>query len=437
MQVTTDHTTDFKAKLSNAFTSLQQNGSSEALTHLRQTAFERFEALGFPTTKHEEWKYTNLRSLLGQDFEWNLKSHIKEQELTHTGIKLDDAYRLVFVNGIFDSALSTLPTSEEITVLPLAEAFLQKKEVVAPYFAAFANYREETFTALNTAFAQHGVFIQVANNKLIDKPVLLYFISDAKSAKVASQPRNLFVLGKNSSVKIVEDFLTFGEHATFTNAVTEIIVQENASLEHYKIQNESPQAYQINTTQVYQLRDSRTTSVTVSLNGALVRNNLNIVLDAENCEANMYGLYVLNGKTLVDNHTLVDHAKPNSYSNELYKGILDGKSTGVFNGKIFVRQDAQKTNAFQSNRNIILSPEASMNTKPQLEIFADDVKCSHGATTGQLDEDMLFYLRARGIGLDAARALLMYAFAGDVLNHIPLSPVKEYIEKIITNRFTM
>jgi Fe-S cluster assembly protein SufD len=249
-------------------------------------------------------------------------------------------------------------------------------------------------------------------------------------------PRNLLVAGKNSQASVVEVYLTRGEGTSFTNIVTEIVVQENANLEHTKIQNEGSQAFNIGTTQVYQARDSKFFSVTISLNGAIIRNDLNIVLDDQNCEANLYGLYMPTGKTHIDNHSLVDHAKPHSYSNELYKGILDGKSTGVFNGKIFVRQDAQKTNAFQSNRNILLSKDASMNTKPQLEIFADDVKCSHGATTGQLDEDMLFYLRARGIGLDKARALLMYAFAGDVINQVKIEAVRHYIESAIASRLS-
>jgi Fe-S cluster assembly protein SufD len=229
-------------------------------------------------------------------------------------------------------------------------------------------------------------------------------------------------------------FLSKGNQPSFTNIVTEIVVQENATVTYTKVQNESDQAYIIGTTQVYQARDSKFSATTVSLSAALIRNNLNIVLDAENCEANLFGLYMLNGSQHVDNHTLVDHAKPRSYSNELYKGIMDGKSTGVFNGKIYVRQDAQKTNAFQSNKNILLSKDASMNTKPQLEIFADDVKCSHGATTGQLDEDMLFYLRSRGIGTNEAKALLMYAFATDIINQIPLEAVRLYVERAIANR---
>jgi len=274
----------------------------------------------------------------------------------------------------------------------------------------------------------------VPDKQTLEHPVYLYFISDGRLAKPFSQPRNLFVVGRESTAKMVEVFHTIGQHHSFTNVVTEIVVAENASVEYYKVQDESENAHHVGTTQAHLSRDSKFAAYTVCLRGALLRNNLNLILDGSNVEAHMYGLYLLNGKTHADNHTLADHRQPNSYSNELYKGILDGKSTGVFNGKVFVRQAAQKTNAFQSNRNLVLSKEASMNTKPQLEIYADDVKCSHGATVGQLDEDMLFYLRTRGIPAESARALLMRAFAEDVLTTISIAPLREYLEKLIAQR---
>ncbi len=435
--------TDFKAKVLSYFDTFRQGAAQDvsprALSALQQDAFKHFASQELPTTRHEEWKYTNLRNLLGHDFHFPAKaeatavaaSAVSSQLLPH-----GEANVLVFVNGFFRKDLSEIKSpADQLHVSDLDEAYAQYGETISTYFAQLAIYQQDVFTALNTAYARHGAFIHVPANKTVSLPVFLYFITDCTVDNLLLQPRNLFVIGRSAQVSVVEHFRTIGDKASFTNTITEIDVQENASVEHYKIQNEAEQAYHIGTTQVHQHRDSKFSSTTVSLNAALIRNNLNIVLDGENCESFLYGLYVLDGKTHVDNHTLVDHAKPHCYSNELYKGIMDGKSTGVFNGKIMVRPDAQKTNAFQSNRNILLSPDASMNAKPQLEIFADDVKCSHGATTGQLDNDMLFYLRSRGIGVDAAKALLMQAFAGDVLNHIRIEAVKNYVEEVIVNRF--
>jgi len=248
-----------------------------------------------------------------------------------------------------------------------------------------------------------------------------------------AQPRNLIHFGKNSDASVVEKFISIGDNTQFTNAISEVVVSENASAKYYKLQNENPTAYHVGTTQVYQERNSHFSITTVTTNGGIVRNNLNLKLDGEGIDTHMYGLYLLDGETHVDNHTAVDHAKPHSQSNELYKGVMNGKSTGVFNGKIYVRQDAQKTNAFQSNRNVLLSDDASIYTKPQLEIWADDVKCSHGATTGQIDEEALFYLQSRGISKDTAKALLMIAFASEVVQEVKIKEVKEYVEQIIHN----
>lgn len=401
----------------------------------RQQAIRHVERLGFPTTRHEEWKYTNLRNLLGETFEFTAQARFSPDKIRPLLIQHADANVLVFVDGVYQPELSNTQDTE-LTVVNLTEAFTTHTNLVEPYYAQFASDEHHAFTALNTAFAQHGAFIHVPDKAIIQKPVLLYFISGTGSQPLAAMPRNLLIAGKNSQVQVAQLFLSAGETVSFVNQVTEIVLGENAKVDWSTIQREHSQATHIGTTQVYQQRGSRFHSVTVSLSGALVRNNLHVWLDAADCTANLYGLYVLNGSQHVDNHTLVDHAQPRSYSNELYKGILDGNSTGVFNGKILVRQDAQQTNAFQSNRNILLSKEASMNTKPQLEIFADDVKCSHGATTGQLDEDMLFYLRARGIGLPEAKKLLMYAFATDIVNQIQIEPVKQYAEQAIAEQLT-
>lgn len=280
----------------------------------------------------------------------------------------------------------------------------------------------------------NGAFIEVADKVVVDKPIVLYFVGDSSAAKLSYQIRNLVVAGKFAEATVIEKFDTIGDNESFTNVVNEFSVDRNANVRYFKIENDSDQAYHVSNTHASQEGSSTFTANTIALNGAMVRNNLNIRLDGEGCESHMNGLYVLKGKTHVDNHTVVDHVKPNSYSNELYKGIMDDKSRGVFNGKIFVRQDAQKTNAFQSNKNVLLSDNATINTKPQLEIWADDVKCSHGCTTGQLDQDALFYLQARGIQKDKARAILLKAFASDVLENIDNEAIKDYLEAIITER---
>jgi Fe-S cluster assembly protein SufD len=411
------------------------NTATSPLHLVRREAIRQFDRLGFPTTKHEEWKYSNVTPITKQAFDFQASSQVSTSDLEQALVPDLDANVVIFINGIYQESLSRfISPKEQVRIENFADAYQHEPETFEQHFAQSANYEKDAFTALSTAFAQHGVFLRVPDGKIVEKPVVIYFFSDARTTNVASQPRNLYVIGKNSQVKIVEVFQSLGEKASFTNIVTEVSLAPEAYVEYYKVQNEGGQASHIGTTQVNQQGKSHFFAGTASVNGGFVRNNLNIVLDGEYCETNLYGLYIPDAKQHVDNHTVVDHAKPNSYSNELYKGIMNGRSTGVFNGKIFVRPDAQKTNAFQSNRNIILSNDASMNTKPQLEIFADDVKCSHGTTTGQLDEDALFYLRARGIGEDNAKALLMVAFAGDIINQIRIPALQHYLENLVAEK---
>jgi len=279
-----------------------------------------------------------------------------------------------------------------------------------------------------------GVFVHVKKGQVPEHPVYIYHIADAGAANVFSQPRSLVHIAENAQVQIVETFSTIGTAESFTNQVMEIVVEKAALLEFYKIQNDAATTNQVSTTHVRQTGKSYTHIVTISLNGGIVRNNLNVVLEAEFCEAHLYGLYFQQGQTHIDNHTVVDNVKPNCLSNELYKGIMNDNTTAVFNGKIFVRPDAQKTNAYQSNKNILLSADASVNTKPQLEIFADDVKCSHGCTIGRLDEEGLFYLQSRGINEKIARSLLVHAFAIDILEHIKPVQIREYVNRMISER---
>lgn len=416
----------------------QLNGQSNSAVHqVRRAAMAQLKEKGLPAAKDEEYKFTNLTKALTKRINFDLpKPEFKlgKEEIEKRKIQDLDAYTLVFLNGEFAPSLSELPKVEGLTVKPLQQALLENETAVTQIFGKKARAEADPFISMNTAFSQHGIFIEASRKTVVDKPIALYFIGDSSTGQLTYQIRNLVVAHELSQLTVIEKFDTLGEHESFTNAVNEFAVDAAARVEYFKIENDSEKAYHISNTYASQAANSHFVANTLALNGAIVRNNLNIELDAEGCESYMNGLYVLKGKTHVDNHTVVDHKMPNSYSNELYKGIMDDRSKGVFNGKIFVRQDAQKTNAFQSNKNVLLSDNATVNTKPQLEIWADDVKCSHGCTTGQLDEDALFYLQARGIQKDKARAMLLHAFASDVLETIDNEAIKNYLESIITER---
>jgi len=419
----------------NAFSDQHLKNDTHAL--LRKESIQRFVELGFPTTKNEEWKYTNVLPITKIDFRNSTPSD--KFKLTQADIKDflicgSAATVLVFENGHFNEALSVFNNLPKNAVAKSLASSLSD-EAVKEHFGKYASIKTESFIALNTAFSYDGAFIHIPANTIVEQPIHLLYVSDARAEATVAYPRNLIVAEKSSQVKIVESFhcIQSGNH-NFTNSVTEIAVKENALVEFNKIQNETAEAFHINHTEAYLAKNSTFNINTITLGGEIVRNNLHIVLNDENGTAHLYGLYLLNGNQLVDNHTLVDHAKPNCYSNELYKGIIDDKAHGVFNGKIFVRQDAQKTNAYQSNKNILLSNDASMNAKPQLEIFADDVKCSHGATTGQIDEEALFYLRSRGIGEESARALLNTAFASDVINHITIDELRNNLANFLSSK---
>ncbi len=409
------------------------NGERQSEWHkLRQQALDTFESLDFPHVKHEEWKYTNVQKLLKTSFAFGENHQLSTAQVESVLLPEINANRLVFVNGYYQPQFSKIVSpAAQLAVLPLAEAKTKHTEAFAAHFGKIAKTNEEAFTALNTAFAERGIFVYVSDNQVLENPIYLYFITDAQQAAVFVQPRNLFIIGKNAQATFIDKIDSIGANVSFSNGLSEIFLGENAHVQHYKIQKEQANGNHICTTQVHQPSNSHYYNVTVSLSGGIIRNNLNIELDGQNIESNMYGLYMLKGNTHVDNHSIADHKKPNSVSNELYKGILDEKSTGVFNGKIFVRQDAQKTNAYQQNRNVLLTDTASMNTKPQLEIWADDVKCSHGATTGVLDENALFYMQARGIPMQKARTLLIQAFANEIIEKIKLEDLQEHLMKLI------
>lgn len=409
-----------------------------SLHDIRKSAITRFAELGFPTTKNEEWKYTDISPLTKYHFKPVLKYSLNGltvrdvQRFTFHDLP---SFRVVCVNGNFSQELSTLSgLPRSVRIESLADALQSDLTIVQKYLAKFANYKNDAFTALSTAFLHDGVFISIPDSIILKTPIHVMFISTGSDAEFVSHPRSLTVVGKNAQASILESYVSLSNTSYFTNTVSEIILGENAILEHDRIQFESDRAFHISTVQVQQERNSNFTSNSVAFGGLLVRNNINSVLDGEGAECTLNGLYLGTGSQLIDTHTTIDHAKPHCPSHELYKGILSGKSKGVFNGKIKVRKDAQKTDAKQTNKNLVLSDEASIDTKPQLEIFANDVKCTHGATIGQLDEDAIFYLRSRGVSLEKARDILIYAFASDVIDRIKIEPLREQLHEIIHDR---
>lgn len=419
------------------FDQLQSDTKNGVLADIRKTAFADFNRMGIPI-RHEEWKYTRISGLFNKDYKFpanDVSKSLSSKDLE--AIRLpgyDQANELFFINGSFSTVLSVI-RSASLQVTTLEEAAKNEfKDIVLKHLGHSRNYLKDGINALNTAFVQQGVFVHIEKGKTLEHPVYIYNITDATADNIFSQPRSLVYINENAEVQLVETFVTLGLQESFTNQVMEIVVEKDARLEYYKIQNDAAHTNQVSTTHIRQTGKSYVHTVTISLNGGIVRNNLNIVLDAERCEAHLYGLYLQNGQSHIDNHTVVDNVKPNCFSNELYKGIIDDKATGVFNGKIFVQPQAQKTNAYQSNKNILLSDSATINAKPQLEIFADDVKCSHGCTVGRLNDEGLFYLQSRGIPVKIARSLLLHAFAFDILEHIRPEPIRDYIDKLISER---
>jgi Fe-S cluster assembly protein SufD len=420
------------------FDQLQPSDDQGGLDRLREHAFKAFSNMGIPGTKHEEWKYTRVAGLFNKEFQLPaepLTGAISSADLDKFRLPGHaQANELVFINGFYSFSLSRIH-SPGLDVIALEEAANNGyHDLVTQWLGDSSLYLKDGINALNTAFVHGAVFIHVAKGQPIEHPLYIYHVTDARSVNILSQPRSLMFVNEQAQVQVVENYSTLGTNESFTNQVMEIIVENGARLEYYKIQNDGSNTNQVSTTHIRQIGKSFTHAVTISLNGGLVRNNLNVVLDAKNCEAHLYGLYFQSGHSHIDNHTIVDNIKPNCLSNELYKGILNDNATGVFNGKIFVRQLAQKTNAYQSNKNILLSDSSSVNTKPQLEIFADDVKCTHGCTVGRLNEEGLFYLQSRGISEKTARNLLLSAYASDILEQVKPEALRVYVEKLINHR---
>jgi len=415
------------------------NGEAGTRLHsIRKAALSRFAELGFPTTKDEEWKYTDVSALAVRRFNPVFRytaDGLSPRDLAQFTLGIPQAHILVCVNGHYSHDLSTIgKLPPGVRVGSLSEALRHTAGLANDHLAHYANYEKDAFTALSTAFLRDGIFIQIPDKIILDTPIHVMFVSIGSEAEFVSQPRTLVIAGKSSQMALVETHVSLSSRPYFTNVVTELVLEENAVVEHDKIQRDMLDAFHISSLYATLHRNSNFVSNAITLGGGLVRNNITAVLDGEGAEATLNGLYVGTGTQHIDNHTIIDHAKPHCPSHELYKGILAGKSKGVFNGKILVRKDAQKTDAKQTNKNLVLSDEASIDTKPQLEIFANDVKCTHGATIGQLDEEGLFYLRSRGISVDKARDMLIYAFASDVVNRIKIEEMREELQQLLHER---
>jgi Fe-S cluster assembly protein SufD len=405
------------------------NGQKNSDLHsIRREALARFESLGFPTTKDEEWKFTDVAPIARAQFSPAAGIAAPPDAASLAPWLFDDAVaRLVFVNGRFVRELSIVDgLPKGVTAGDLASAIGSKSDTISKYLAKEAGFESNAFTALNTAFARDGAYCVVDPLTVCEKPIhCLYLAMDTPGGAPVIQPRNLVVVGAGAQVTIVEQYVGLGSAPDFTNTVTEMVVGENAVARHVTVQIQGASSFHVGRLQLRQQKNSSLLAGSVSVGGSLVRNDVAAILEGEGAECTLDGLSLAAGTQHVDNHTLIDHALPHCNSFELYKGIFDGRARGVFNGKILVRQDAQKTDARQTNKNLILSDTAAIDTKPQLEIYANDVRCTHGATIGQLDEEALFYLRARGIGRREAREILITAFAGDVIDRIAPASVNE------------
>ncbi len=405
------------------------------LARIREQAIERFATLGFPTTREEEWRFTSVAPIARTAFEPAVPDGrgVRAADLERLLFTAPNLVQLVFVNGRYASGLSRIALPRGVAAGSLAEALQGGSAEVEQHLARYAAFDQHAFAALNTAFLEDGAFVRIPKGTVLETPLHLIFISTTAAAPSVTHPRNLVLAERDSQATLIETYIGIGEQVTFTNAVTEIVAGENAVIDHYKLQLEPVNSFHVAMLQVQAGRSGNVSSHLVSIGGALVRQDSGIVL-SEGTEATLNGLYLVSGDQHVDNHTAIDHAKPHGTSHEVFKGILDGRSSAVFNGRILVRPDAQKTDSKQTNKNLVLSEEAVINTKPELQIFADDVRCTHGATIGQLDAEALFYLQSRGIGRSEARDLLVLAFARDIIDRIKVEPMRHRLEQILFER---
>jgi Fe-S cluster assembly protein SufD len=411
------------------FRSVSKANPNPALKEIREKAMNAFSALGLPDKKVEDYKYTNMKLYLNEEFSVvNEAPKLKHSDIAHLLIKEHATF--VFINGIFVKELShfeALP--KEVTVKNLFDALAEGNKVAVEHFDKQLEELANPMGMLNTGLTHGGLFIHVPDKVNCKIPIRILNISTISNKAIAN-PRHLVYLGKASTLTLIETYNSINNAGkSFINSVIEVVCEKDATLNNYVLQDENENAAQSNIREISMDRGGKLNNTVISLNGGMVRNDLNVLLHGENAEIHLNGLFVLNGKNHTDNHTLVEHFAPNCFSNELYKGVISDEATGVFNGKIYVHQEAQKTNAYQSNKNVLLGDKSSINTKPQLEIYADDVKCTHGTTTGRLNEEALFYLQARGLNKDLARKVLLQAFANEVIDTIKDEPLKAYIEQ--------
>jgi len=425
-----------KDKLLSSYLTFQENTSFDnSILDIKDQAIKVFETEGFPSKKDENWKYTSLNSVTKPDY--SLVSHaddaIEFKDVKQYFLNDIDTFKIVFIDGVYSSYLSET-THDGVDVCLLSSALTKPKfkQVIDVYFNKIA--KKESLTALNTAFAKEGAYIYVPKSRAVNKPIQIVHLSTGSEANLMLQPRNLIVAEENAEVQVIERHQSLSSNAVFTNSVTEIYAGKHARVDYYKIQNDKENASLIDNTHIDQQESSEVSVHTFSFGGKLTRNNLNYYQNGEHINSILKGVTIIEDKQHVDHNTLVHHRQPNCESHQDYKGIFDDRSTGVFNGKVVVDDIAQKINAYQSNNNILVSDKASINSKPQLEIFADDVRCSHGCTIGQLDEDALFYMRTRGIGKKEGRALLMYAFANNVLESVKIPQLKARITNLIAEK---
>jgi len=429
------------------------------IEQVRREAIERFAELGFPTTKHEEWRFTNIAALAATPFQpaspvesATVRAQFAQSPFVDLGCS-----RLVFLNGRYAPELSDLLPAG-VKAGSLRPALAEGSPVLERQLTRYAHFQKHPFVALNTAFMEDGALVEIAKEVVLEKPIYLLYASVPDGKPAVTHPRNLILAGRGAQATVIEGYLSLDvgpgfspahravkmedaglkpgatSRPYFTNAVTELVADEGAIVNHYKVEQESESAFHVATLVFHQARSSTVNTCTIQFGGKLVREEVRNVLDGEGAESTFNGLYVISGEQHVDNHTTLDHAQPHCASREFYKGVLDGHAHAVFNGRIIVRQDAQKTDSKQSNKNLLLSADAVIDSKPQLEIYADDVKCTHGATIGQVDQEAVFYLRSRGIGLDDARALLVQAFASDIIGRVKYEPLAARLRDSLTAR---
>lgn len=427
-----------------AFQLLQQRtakAGADWVDRLRETAMDRFEEVGFPSVKEEDWKYTNVAPISKIAFDPvilpdDINATLTEREVSKLGYAEAETSRLVFENGVLRSDLSSLAGLPEVVAIDLADAIADQQYggKVRKHLARSADYNANGFVALNTALLSSGAFVLIPKGISLARPLHLLFIADPRQSKPVTFPRVLVLAEENSRATVIESYAGLGEGQYWTNAVVELVLKEGARVEHYKTQRESVEAFHVATTSVTLGANSSYDATTINFGAQLSRHDIQVIMAQEGAECWVDGLYLIGAGQHTDTHSVIDHQQPHCTSRQLYKGILDGKSRAVFNGKIFVRHDAQKTDAMQTNKNLLLSNDARVDTKPQLEILADDVKCAHGAAVGQLDEDELFYLETRGIQPDLARNLLTYGFAEEVIAKIKVESIRTQLDEAVLNR---